>query len=258
MSSGSAYLVMACERLGKTFLITHCKVAYLLILFMLMNWGLPAMAQFRYVSPVPNSLYNNAETNIILKNGDLVDPSSLDTVLVLLNGSTSGPHSCRIITSDDYKSILIYPLTIFAEGETITVKIADGFRNQAGEMITGTSFTFHIHAPRTAKQKEAIKRALEYARSSESDGNTYIENNATTRDACQIIPFTITSTTGAYDAEVFYRNFRADNPVCFGGPSLLMKGILFTPLSIPTSVFLLRSTGMDTSPITIVKTAASK
>jgi hypothetical protein len=101
-----------------------------------------ARAQFQYISPKPGSQYHNAETNIILKNGNPIDESSLLPSLVHVTGSISGMHEARIVLADDKKTIVIYPTTIFAEGEQVNVVIDDGFRKKPGKQFRERLLTF--------------------------------------------------------------------------------------------------------------------
>src|SRR5690349_3813682 len=105
----------------------------------------PAFAQFQYISPKPGSERHNKETNIILKNGSYIDRSSLNPSLVSIVGSVSGIHTAKVVLSVDKKTILINAQPILADGETVTVTVADGFRKFDGTIITGTTFSFSTH-----------------------------------------------------------------------------------------------------------------
>ncbi len=186
-----------------------------------------AYCQFQYVSPKPGSLFRNPETNIILKNGDLIDAHSLNPQLITIEGSESGIHKHKIVLSDDGKTIIISPLSTFTPGEQVNVTVADGFRKENGELITGTTFDFKIHAARSKADLQSIKDALKYAKEQE-----YIETgmipdespSADVRDLCQVIPHTITSSGNEYKADPFYYNFRGGGAGCFGRTILTNEG----------------------------------
>ncbi|HUM46857.1 MAG TPA: hypothetical protein PLD84_08015, partial [Chitinophagales bacterium] len=166
--------------------------------------------QFQYISPVPGSTYHHPETNIILKNGAMIDVQSLDVALISVSGSNSGVHSCRIVLSDDGKTILIYPLQKFTEDEKVSVNIADGFRKKSGEIISGTTFQFSIRPVYSPSDKASISSALKYAKDIEfiDAGIPVDAEPATVRDECEMPDYIITSTGNELKQDVFYYNFR--------------------------------------------------
>lgn len=181
-----------------------------------------AYGQFQYISPVAGSQYNNPETNIILKNGSEIDEKSLDPSLIAIQGSISGLHSCRIVLSDDGKTVVIYPNPQFAGSDQVTVTVKNGFRKKNGEVITGTSFDFLVHPTRTAADIKSIQDALKYSKDSEFEGSGMSPEN--TRDACNIPGFTITSNGNEFNADVFYYNFHVSASGCFGRTIISNEG----------------------------------
>lgn len=183
----------------------------------LISFATNAVAQFQYISPVPGSTYHNPETNIILKNGELIESESLHPSLLTVTGSLSGEHSCRIILSSDGRTILIYPLEKFVEGERVEVQVADGFRKLNGSVITGTDFHFDIHPFYSPADRASIRSARDYARKLEwndagIDGSVI---NGGVRDLCSMPAYTITATGNELKQDVFYYNFRGGDG-CFG------------------------------------------
>src|SRR6185295_14351953 len=87
-----------------------------------------AFAQFKYIWPMPGSKLSNKETNIILKNGSFIDPSSIKNNLVTITGTRSGLHTARIVLSDDKKTIVVFPHPMLQSGETVIVSVANGFK----------------------------------------------------------------------------------------------------------------------------------
>jgi hypothetical protein len=175
-------------------------------------------AQYQYISPLPGSKYKNPETNIILKNGDPIDPKSLNSSLINISGSLSGLHTARIVLSNDGKTIVVYPSPKFAEGETVAVAVSDGFKKKSGAIITGVDFQFDIHAKRSASDLLHIQNALKYVEDSEFkeaglDPQSFGGN--TTRDLCAIPDFTITSNGDEYKGDLFYYNFKTADSGCF-------------------------------------------
>lgn len=176
-----------------------------------------ANAQFAYISPVPGSTYHNPQTNIILKNGALIDKTSLQNSLVTVTGSLSGQHDIRIKLALDGKTILIDPLLNFTEGEQVDVKIADGFRMLDGQIISGIQFQFQIHPVYSSGDLESIRLALKYAKDIEWLDAGFAEGapGGSIRDDCAMPAYTITSTGNELKQDVFYYNFRAGD-ACFG------------------------------------------
>ncbi|MEO6169273.1 MAG: arylsulfotransferase family protein, partial [Chitinophagales bacterium] len=102
-----------------------------------------ALAQFNYISPMPGSLYHNPQTNIILKNGQLIDKASVTSSdLLEIVGSVSGNHTWSARLSDDNKTVVIRPEQEFAYGETVYVNVNSTLKKVSGELINGTAFTF--------------------------------------------------------------------------------------------------------------------
>src|SRR5580765_4683785 len=102
-------------------------------------------AQFTYINPLPSSQDHNPQTNIILKNGNYIDPESVQSKgLLEITGSVSGNHTYTARLSDDNKTVVIKPEVIFDYGETVTVTVRTRLRQVTGEPIEGRSFTFGI------------------------------------------------------------------------------------------------------------------
>ena len=125
-------------------------------------------AQFSYLNPVPNSQYQNPQTNIILKNGALIDRASVaDKNLVEISGSVSGKHDWTARLSDDNKTVIIKPKTIFNYSETVTVTVHSVLRKADGAKVEGTTFSFKTRNEITAEERERYRQ---------SDLETFIES----------------------------------------------------------------------------------
>ena len=180
-----------------------------LLFIFFITFSFIARAQFTYISPVPGSLYHNPETNIILKAKDTVDVTSLLPNTVEISGSLSAEHTCNIILSDDQKTILIYPVNPFLEGERVMVEIYNQFRNKNGNIIEGTSFEFKIHPKRTEQQLEEMHEAIR--QKNEQDFEPDLEESSTLRtDSCQGLPsFDISmNDSNAFSGDIFYYNYQ--------------------------------------------------
>jgi hypothetical protein len=109
-------------------------------------YGIPRAevdTEYQYLSPKPGSVLVSRETNVILRHGELIDPSSIrEPELFRVVGSVSGSREVRVVLSDDGKTILLFPDFPFEPAEEVTVTIAEGARTTAGEPLPELSFTF--------------------------------------------------------------------------------------------------------------------
>jgi len=105
---------------------------------------------YLYISPVPGSSMILPESNIIIRQGDLIDKSTLyGNDLVVVVGSKSGNHYGRLILSDDGKTIIFKPDKKFSTGEMVTVNYSGRIFNLNGEELLPIEFEFEIskHTP---------------------------------------------------------------------------------------------------------------
>src|SRR4030095_11538262 len=142
-----------------------------------------ASAQFQYVSPMPGSRMHYPQTNIILRNGDLINAASLaDPDFFFVSGSLSGTHQMNAALSDDGKTILLRPLVPFSEGEAVNVTVNDGIRNISGKVIKGTSFTFYTIEPRSPELQQRLNDARRHVYEKEFGTAQPGENTTRTLD----------------------------------------------------------------------------
>lgn len=114
-------------------------------------------AGYQYVSPMPGSTLNTPLTHIIIREGSLLDPASIDPTRFSVSGSKSGEHSFRMAFSDDGKTILLYPDHPFGFGEEVTVTILPGIKSMHGITIAPYTFSFTTHREYTAAEQENFK-----------------------------------------------------------------------------------------------------
>ena len=101
----------------------------------------------QYLSPVPGSSLNLPETNIIIRPGGIVDPSSVGAGLLTVAGSLSGAHDGRTRISDDEQTVTFRPYAPFAFGEVVTCRLNAGLRTSSRGEIAAGEFTFSIEEP---------------------------------------------------------------------------------------------------------------
>ncbi len=133
-----------------------------------------ASAQFEYIFPSDGSRNNFRETHLILRNGALMDPSSLTTDMIELIGSKSGVIPASVVLSTDGKTVCIEPTIPFAYSENVTVHVKEGLRTLDGETLTGTSFQFSIRREMTQQEKDNLQ---EYLSTHDDDGNLINDPN---------------------------------------------------------------------------------
>ena len=100
---------------------------------------------YQYISPLPGSSLNSVSTNIIIRQGGLIDRASLaQKDLIVVSGSSSGIHSGRIILSDDGRTILFQHSIPFAAAEIVTVIVNAGRRTELGLTLDPIRFQFRV------------------------------------------------------------------------------------------------------------------
>ncbi|MBM2813657.1 MAG: Arylsulfate sulfotransferase AssT [Ignavibacteria bacterium] len=98
--------------------------------------------QFVYMSPVPASILNNLNTNIILLSDDLINIETINNNLILVKGSKSGEHTGKFLLSDDGKTLVFNPAKPFRPSEEVTVLLKKGISSVKGDVIEEVSFNF--------------------------------------------------------------------------------------------------------------------
>ncbi|MEO5675044.1 MAG: arylsulfotransferase family protein [Chitinophagales bacterium] len=137
--------------------MTRFIIQSFLVILLLIGQILFAAAQYQYISPQPDSKYHNPSTNIILRNGNLVDESSLTTKDIFnVVGSLSGEHPCKVKLAEKGKTIILQPEQPFTHGETVSVTIGNGIQTASRQKIEGISFNFNIRQAKTAEENQRI------------------------------------------------------------------------------------------------------
>ncbi|MBA3647603.1 MAG: aryl-sulfate sulfotransferase [Chitinophagales bacterium] len=163
-------------------------------------------AQFAYISPVPGSLYHDPATGIILRNGNTLNRSLLNSkTLFHVTGSISGLHNVMVKLAEADKSILLQPDVPFIEGETVTVQIADGITTSAGATLHGTSFHFEIRQPRSPEVKQLIARQMQEAYAQEFGA---INKSNRTASPPGLPDFSILVNTNPASGQIFFHDFQ--------------------------------------------------
>jgi len=142
----------------------------------------------------------NAEHNIIIREGSILNPRSLRSELFSITGSLSGIHDFKIVLSDDGKTINLDPSQPFAFDEEVTVSISKGMETAAWKEVKAYSWHFTTHPEYSAAQKENFRKlgAEAFDEENGSDCNT----ESSTRDFADM--FTIDVNTDPSPGDIFF------------------------------------------------------
>ena len=101
------------------------------------------VSHFQYLNPLPNSLYVSVNSNIIVRQGDLIDRASIKNNIIEVSGTKSGTHTGRIILARDGRTLLFTSYIPFEQDEEVNVKLKDGLKTENGVNIGVLQFNFH-------------------------------------------------------------------------------------------------------------------
>ena len=113
-------------------------------------------SEYQYLSPLPNAVLVQPESDILIREGNLIDQSTLSSKFIDVSGSKSGIHQGKLILSDDGKTIILRPYIPFTLGETVSVSIKKGMRNINGEFLCPLKYQFRILARRVKRQEKYL------------------------------------------------------------------------------------------------------
>jgi hypothetical protein len=130
-----------------------CLFDYREIILLLILMLIPVYSQgqnintesFKYLSPLPNSKFNSAETNIIVRFGKAFDNSVINkSPLFTVTGSKSGVHSGKIVLTENGRTLIYNPNRQFEKGERVTVELRNNFKTINGDTIPSLFYSFEI------------------------------------------------------------------------------------------------------------------
>ncbi len=177
-----------------------------------------ARAQFTYINPLPGSKYHNRETTLAIKNGSLIDESTVQKRgWIEINGSSSGAHQWSARLSDDGKTIIVKPEILFDFSETVSVNIHSTLKKKSGEKIQGKTFLFQIRDKITPEEIQNDKKAALAAYLEEMGYSSSQQNNRDLVDD-SVPAYTISTNNNAAAGQIFYGNqfdFDPSNTNCF-------------------------------------------
>ncbi|MBX7107568.1 MAG: aryl-sulfate sulfotransferase [Chitinophagales bacterium] len=183
-----------------------------------------ANAQFEYISPKNGSINNFRDAHMILRNGALMNASSVSADKIILSGSESGIIAANVVLSTDGKTVCITPSLPFKYGETVDVTVLDGLKTLSGESLTGTTFSFSIRKQMTATQQQQLEEYLAthddggYLLSEPRESIYVPHNNATTRDnTFDFINILTNNSAALAPGELFFHRNSGASPTSSSG-----------------------------------------
>jgi len=131
------------------FKLYNLRTLKYLLLFILLFAGFSSaqdsnIEQYQYISPLPDSKLIMPESNIIIRQGDFIDQSTIKKSLIQVVGSISGVHPGDFFLSDDMRTLIFIPSIHFTKGEKVKVELKDGISTMDGNILRGISFDFMI------------------------------------------------------------------------------------------------------------------
>jgi len=139
---------------------------------------------YQFISPIPGSFFHLPETNIIIRQGDSIDPSTIREDLIEVVGSISGLHSGKFFLSDDMRTLIFIPSIHFTAGEKVNVKLNNGIYKINKEILSPLNFDFYINQTISENlQKKLLKDISDFrTMDASTEYNTYYLNVSKTNN----------------------------------------------------------------------------
>jgi hypothetical protein len=122
------------------------------------------------------------ESNIIIRQGDIIDPGTIKEKSIEVVGSLSGVHSGEFFLSDDLRTFIFNPFIHFTPGEKVYVELHSGIYTTNRDMLSPINFDFYISKTLpTNLLEEALKDVSDFQKSNVNttyDTNFLESNNA--------------------------------------------------------------------------------
>jgi hypothetical protein len=131
--------------------------------------------KYQFISPLPGSKLIMPENNIIIRQGDIIDATTINEASIEVVGSISGVHSGELFLSDDMRTLIFIPFIHFTSGEKVNVKLFSGIYTTRGKMLSPINFHFYISQtlPKNLREK-ALREVSDFFI---TNASTKYENN---------------------------------------------------------------------------------
>ena len=114
--------------------------------------------KYQFISPLPGSKLIMPENNIIIRQGDIVDPTTIKEESIEVVGSISGLHSGKLILSNDLRTLIFVPDEPYERGEEVTARFNGGTSSFGSKRLLPIEFKFEIT---NRSSGSSYKRSLE-------------------------------------------------------------------------------------------------
>jgi hypothetical protein len=139
------------------------------------------ISSYQYLSPVPGSVMNSANTNIIIRYGPAFSSSDVYSEnFIEISGERSGLHTAQIKLAENNRTLLFEPDFPFIGGETVTVKLFRQINTVDNQPIPLLNFNFKITERDLNKIKSNSEKYLlgEYSNTYNSSNTGFIRPEA--------------------------------------------------------------------------------
>jgi hypothetical protein len=166
----------------RSFKLYNFKVVKYLLFFILLLASLTSaqdsnIEKYQFISPLPDSRLIMPETNIIFRQGDTIDPTTIKELSIKVIGSISGLHPGEFFLSDDMRTLIFIPSLHFTPGEKVNVKLYSGIYTINSEMLRPLNFNFYIsQSVFKPESKKPLYYVLDFPYTNANYG-TYLLNN---------------------------------------------------------------------------------
>ena len=155
----------------------------------------------QYLFPASGATAITREATIIIRPGDILNASTIKASLITVKGSFSGTHSGTFTLSDDKRTMIFKPSTLFTYSERVTVTLRKGILTTKGIKVDSLYYYFTI-------QSQPKGRTLTFAEGSAAGGSQKASQIREPNNS-----FSVNSLTGSYI------NFPKITPTTMDNPS---------------------------------------
>jgi len=142
------------------------SVAKLILLTTLLILSGSALSQpdnieyYQFISPKPGSSLILPENNIIIRQGNIIENTTINAKLIEVIGTESGFHTGEFLITDDMRTLIFKPDVSYYPGEKVSVKFYGGLRTNNGNVLRPIEFDFHISSGVTERDKYIMMNEL--------------------------------------------------------------------------------------------------
>jgi hypothetical protein len=103
------------------------------------------LEKYQYIFPIPGSVQLHPNDNIIIRQAEILDESSLNGFNQFeVIGSQSFKHNGKFILSTDMRTLIFDPAFSFSPGEKVTVNYNGGIKTLEGNELMPIEFSFRV------------------------------------------------------------------------------------------------------------------